>query len=75
MSNEQDMLIWKLSKDLARARLVLAQIYEIIDTVYCWDVGQAMDELERNDVEEIAKTLQEFFDDDTTKLIKKEIEE
>lgn len=53
------------NKELARARLALAQIHEVIDTVYCWDMGRAMDDLERCDVEEIAKTLQEFFDIDT----------
>ena len=71
MSNEQDMLIWKLDRDLSRARLALAQIHEVIDTVYYWDMGRAMSGLERCDVEEIAKTLQEFFDDDTIKPTKK----
>lgn len=61
MSNEQDMLIRKLQNDLAKARLALAQIYEVVDEVYYWDKGYALSELERNDVEEIAKTIQEFF--------------
>ena len=64
MSNEQDMLIWKLQNDLARARLALAQIHEIIDEVYDRDKGWAIGELECKDVEEIAKTIQEFFGDD-----------
>ena len=72
MSNEQDMLIWKLQKDLARARLALAQIHEVVDEVYYWDKGYAMGELERDKVEEIAKTLQGFFDGDTTESTKKE---
>lgn len=64
MSNEQDMLIWKLDKDLAKARLALGKIYTVIDTVYSWNDGYAMDKLERDKVEEIAKTLQAFFKDD-----------
>lgn len=64
MSNERDMIIWKLDKDLARARLALAKIYTVIDTVYCWNDEYTMFELERDKVEEIAKTLQEFFRDD-----------
>lgn len=64
MSNEQDMFIRKLQNDLAKARLALAQIYEVVDKVYCWDKGWAIDDLEIKDVEEIAKTLQEYFGDD-----------
>lgn len=64
MSNEQDMIIWKLQNDLARARLVLAQIHEVIDEVYDWDKGYAIDELECKGVEEIAKAVQEYFKDD-----------
>lgn len=64
MSNEQDMIIWKLDKDLSRARLALAKIYTVIDTVYSWNDGNAMFELERDKVKEIGKTLQEFFKDD-----------
>ena len=33
MSNEQDMLIWKLQNDLAKARLALAHIHEVVDKV------------------------------------------
>ena len=64
MSNEQDMIIWKLDKDLSRARLALARIYEIIDLVYYWNEGRAVGELILEDVTEIGKTLQEFFRDD-----------
>lgn len=72
MSNEQDMLIFKLNKDLSRAQLALGKIYNMIDNIYFWDEGYAMDPLEREDVEEIAKILQEYFDGDTTKPTKKE---
>lgn len=64
MSNERDMVIWKLDKDLARARLALARIYEVIDLVYYWNEGRAVGELRLEDVTEIGKTLQEFFRDD-----------
>ena len=64
MSNEQDMIIWKLDKDLARARLALTRIYEVIDLVYYWNEGRAVGELRLEDVTEIGKTLQEFFRDD-----------
>ena len=64
MSNEQDMIIWKLDKDLSRARLALARIYEVIDLVYYWNEGRAVGELRLEDVTEIGKTLQEFFRDD-----------
>lgn len=64
MSNERDMIIWKLDKDLARARLALARIYEVIDLVYYWNEGRAVGELRLEDVTEIGKTLQEFFRDD-----------
>lgn len=64
MSNEQDMIIWKLDKDLSKAQLAFGQIYTVIDTVYSWNDGYAMFELERDKVEEIATTLQAFFRDD-----------
>lgn len=64
MSNEQDMLIRKLQNDLARARLALAQIYEVVDEVYYWDKGWAVGDLYCDKVEEIGKTLQEYFGDD-----------
>lgn len=64
MNNERDMIIWKLDKDLARARLALARIYEVIDLVYYWNEGRAVGELRLEDVTEIGKTLQEFFRDD-----------
>lgn len=57
----QDMLIWKLQKDITRARLALAQIYEIIDEIYNWDEEYALFDLERMDVEEVGKILKEFF--------------
>lgn len=63
MSNEQDMLIRKLQNDLTRARLALAQIHEVVDKVYNWDKEWAIDDLECKDVEEIAKTIQEYFGD------------
>lgn len=72
MSNEQDMLIWKLQNDLAKARLALAQIYEIVDEVYCWDMKQAMDGLERSDVDEIVKILCEYFEYNAGKSTNKE---
>lgn len=64
MSNEQDMLIRKLQIDIARSRLALAQIHEVVDKVYNWDKGWAIDDLECKDVEEIAKIIQEYFGDD-----------
>ena len=64
MSNEQDMLIWKLQNDLAKARLALAHIHEVVSKVYYWDKGWAIGELECKDVERIAKTIKEFFKDD-----------
>ena len=64
MSNERDMIIWKLDKDLSRARLALARIYEVIDLVYYWNEGRAVGELRLEDVSVIGKTLQEFFKDD-----------
>lgn len=72
MSNEQDMLIFKLNKDISRAQLALGKIYNMIDNIYFWDEERAIDELERQDVEEIAKILKEYFDGDTTKPTKKE---
>lgn len=50
--------------DLARARLALAHIHEVVGKVYYWDKGYAIGELECEDVEEIAKTIQEYFGDD-----------
>lgn len=64
MRNEQDMIVWKLDKDLSKARLALGKIYTVIDTVYSWKDGYAMFEHERDKVEEIAKTLQEYFNSD-----------
>ena len=60
----RDIVIEKLDKDSSRARLALGKIYEIIGTVYSWDKGYAIDELEYRKVEEIAETLKEFFDKD-----------
>lgn len=64
MSNERDMIIWKLDKDLSRARLALGKIYSIVDTVYNWDCECAVFKLERDKIKDIATTLQEFFGDD-----------
>ena len=64
MSNEQDMIVWKLQNDLARARLALAQIHDVVGKVYYWDKGWAIGELECKDVERIAKTIQEYFNYD-----------
>ena len=63
MDNEQDVIIWKLQKDLTRARLALARIYDIVDKIHNWKTGYCLFEMECDDVEEIAKTLQEFFKD------------
>ena len=54
MSNEQDMLIWKLDKELARARLTLGKIYTVIDKSPFWN----------KEVSDIANILQEFFNGD-----------
>ena len=53
MSNQRDIIIWKLSEDLSKARLALGKIYAIIDKVPFWNA----------DIAEIEKVLQEFFDD------------
>lgn len=74
MSNERDILIWKLQKDLDKARLALGKIYSIVDTVYNWDCECAVFKLERDKIKEIATTLQEFFDSDAKEATKKEIE-
>ena len=53
-----------MDNELARARLALSQIHEVVDEVYYWDKGWAIGELECKDVEEIGRTLQEYFGDD-----------
>lgn len=53
MNNQRDIIIWKLSEDLSKARLVLGKIYAIIDKVPFWNA----------DIAEIEKVLQEFFED------------
>lgn len=62
MSNEQDILIWKLNEELVKARLALGKIYEIIDKTPFWT----------RELAEIAKTLQEFFGSVPTEPTKKE---
>ena len=37
MSNQRDIIIWKLGEDLAKARLTLGKIYVIIDKVPFWN--------------------------------------
>ena len=53
MSNQRDIIIWKLSEDLAKARLALGKIYAIIDKVPFWNA----------EIAEIEKVLKEFFED------------
>lgn len=53
-----------MDNELARARLALAQIHEVVDEVYFWDKGWAIGDLYCDKVEEIGKTLQEYFGDD-----------
>ena len=54
MSNQRDIIIWKLNEDLTKARLALGKIYAIIDEVPFWNA----------DIAEIEKVLKEFFEDD-----------
>lgn len=63
MSNEQDMLIWKLDKDLSRAHLALGRIYNIVLKVYCQEAKHAMSSINREDVDKIMETLEEYFKD------------
>lgn len=53
MSNQRDIIIWKLNEDLTKARLALGKIYMIIDKVPFWNA----------DIAEIEKVLKEFFED------------
>ena len=53
MSNQRDIIIWKLNEDLTKARLSLGKIYAIIDKVPFWNA----------DIAEIEKVLKEFFED------------
>lgn len=53
MSNQRDIIIWKLNEDLTKARLALGKIYVIIDKVPFWNA----------EIAEIEKVLQEFFED------------
>lgn len=53
MSNQRDIIIWKLNEDLTKARLALGKIYTIIDKVPFWNA----------EIAEIEKVLQEFFED------------
>ena len=53
MSNQRDIIIWKLNEDLTKARLALGKIYAIIDKVPFWNA----------EIVEIEKVLKEFFED------------
>ena len=53
MSNQRDIIIWKLSEDLSKTRLALGKIYAIIDKVPFWNA----------EISEIEKVLKEFFED------------
>lgn len=53
MSNQRDIIIWKLNEDLTKARLALGKIYAIIDKVPFWNA----------EISEIEKVLKEFFED------------
>ena len=64
MRNQQDMLIWKLQKDLARARLSLFRIKIIVDKVYCLETKHASSFIGRDDVDKIVETIKEFFNDE-----------
>ena len=64
MSNQQDILVWKLGNDLSRARLALGKIYNIAMKVYCPEAKHAMSSIHREDVDKIVETLQEYFGDD-----------
>jgi len=63
MSNEQDMLVWKLDRELSKARLALGRIYTIASKVYCPEAKHAMSSIHRDDVDKIMETLEEFFKD------------
>ena len=64
MSNQQDILVWKLGNDLSRARLALGKIYNIAMKVYCPEAKHAMSSIHREAVDKIVETLQEYFGDD-----------
>lgn len=64
MRNQQDILVWKLDKDLSRARLALGKIYSIAMKVYCPEAKHAMSSIHREDVDKIVETLQEYFRDE-----------
>ena len=53
MSNQRDIIIWKLNEDLTKARLALGKIYAIIDKVPFWNA----------EIAEIEKVPKEFFED------------
>ena len=53
MSNQRDIIIWKLNEDLTKARLALGKIYAIIDKVPFWNA----------EIAEIEKVLKEFFEE------------
>lgn len=64
MNNDKDLMIWKLDKDLSRARLALGRIYHIVSKVYCPEAKHAMSSIHRDNVDKIVETLQEFFNED-----------
>jgi hypothetical protein len=64
MNNDKDLMIWKLDKDLSRARLALGKIYNIAMKVYCPEAKHASSFINRDEVDEIVETLQEFFGED-----------
>ena len=64
MSNQQDMLIWKLDNDLTRARLALGRIYNIVSKVYCPETKHASSSIDRDEVDKIIETTREFFNYD-----------
>lgn len=62
MSDQKDLIIWKLDKDLGKARLALAKIYNIAMKVYCPETKHASSFIDCDEVDKIVETLQEFFD-------------
>ena len=64
MSNQKDLIIWKLDNDLSRARLALGKIYHIAMKVYCQEAKHASSFINRDEVDKIVETLQEYFDYD-----------
>lgn len=59
----RDIVIEKLDKDVSRARLALGKIYHIVGKIYCPEAKRAMSSLNRDDVDKIVETLQEYFEE------------